>query len=48
MRTPWPDQCFDLVITSRMDGPRQAWGKAITREAHRIAGSVIEPFLRGD
>ncbi|MGW0514526.1 glycosyltransferase [Streptomyces olivaceoviridis] len=49
LRTPWPDQHFDLVIiTSRMDGPRQAWGEAFTKEAHRIASSVVEPSLRGD
>ncbi|MBP8533227.1 glycosyltransferase [Streptomyces sp. MK37H] len=49
LRTPWPDQHFDLVIiTSRMDEPRQAWGEAITKEARRIAGSVVEPSLRGD
>lgn len=47
--TPWPDQHFDLVvITSRMDGPRQEWGEALTKEAHRIGGSVVEPSLRGD
>ncbi|WP_060949733.1 glycosyltransferase [Streptomyces hygroscopicus] len=49
LRTPWPDQHFDLVIiTSRMDEPRQAWGEGITKEAHRIAGSVLEPSPRGD
>ncbi|MFC9220776.1 glycosyltransferase [Streptomyces hygroscopicus] len=49
LRTPWPDQHFDLVIiTSRMDEPRQAWGEGITKEAHRIAGSVVEPSPRGD
>jgi glycosyltransferase involved in cell wall biosynthesis len=48
LRTPWPDQYFDLVvITSRMDEPRRAWGEAVTNEAHRIAGSVVEPPLRG-
>ncbi|GDY39524.1 hypothetical protein SANT12839_004060 [Streptomyces antimycoticus] len=46
---PWPDQHFDLVIiTSRMDEPRQAWGEAITKEARRIAGSVVEPSRQGD
>ncbi|MGW7621679.1 glycosyltransferase [Streptomyces antimycoticus] len=49
LRTPWPDQHFDLVIiTSRMDEPRQAWGEAITKEARRIAGSVVEPSRQGD
>ncbi|MFI2378326.1 glycosyltransferase [Streptomyces sp. NPDC018964] len=49
LRTPWPDRYFDLVvITSRMDGPRQEWGEAFSDEAHRIAGSVVEPSLRGD
>ncbi|MEU3855372.1 glycosyltransferase [Streptomyces sp. NPDC029554] len=49
LRTPWPDQYFDLaVITSRMDGPRQAWGEAFSTEAYRIAGSVAEPSLAGD
>jgi hypothetical protein len=49
MRTPWPDQYFDLVvITSRMNGVRQEWGEAITKEAHRIARSVIEPSAHGD
>lgn len=41
LRTPLPDKSFDVVIvTSRLAGPLERWGRELLAEAHRVGRDV--------
>lgn len=46
IHTPFPEQCFDLVvISSRLAGLWEQWGEAVLAEARRVARKVRMPLI---